>query len=251
APDVTFTANSADGTFSKGDNLEFKCSAQGNPDPTMTLTRKETDEELRTVQTGELTHTLSLDCLDTGVYVCCGQNSQKTTREEISISVRCPQKLIPTLDPDPQVNAVIGKSAEFGVEIYGYPEPSSLFLQAVNDATDLSSSSRHTVVYTAGLAPFGTVNVTISDLFASDFTNYTLTVDNGEGQPLVYSFYLNEVNAPQSPNENQDSEGESLNTVAVVIGVVAMVVIACFVIFVAILLKKNRKLRENNCEDII
>ncbi|RUS68529.1 hypothetical protein EGW08_023708, partial [Elysia chlorotica] len=155
-----------------------------------------------------------------------------------------PQKLIPTLDPNPQVNAVIGMSAEFGVQIYGYPEPSSLSLQAVNDATDLSSSSRHTVVYTAALAPFGTVNVTISDLVTSDFTNYTLTVDNGEGKPLVYSFYLNEVNAPESPCENQDSEGGSLNTVAVVIGVVAMVVIAGSVIFVAILLKKIRRLRK-------
>ncbi|RUS72750.1 hypothetical protein EGW08_019485 [Elysia chlorotica] len=236
APDVTFTVNSADRTFSKGDNLEFKCSAQGNPDPTMTLTRKETSEDLKTVQTGELTHTLSLDCLDTGVYVCSGQNSQKTTREEISISVRCPQKLIPTLDPDPQVNAVIGMSAEFGVEIYGYPEPSSLYLQAVNDATDLSSSPRHTVVYTAGLAPFGTVNVTISDLVASDYTNYTLTVDNGEGQPLVYSFYLNEVNATKVPDTGDGGGGS-----AVIIGVCVAVAVLLILGLVAAVLVLKRK----------
>ena len=44
--------------------------------------------------------------------------------------------------------------------------------------------------YTAREAPFGFVNVTISDVIDTDFTNYTLTVDNGEGEALTYSFYL-------------------------------------------------------------
>ena len=44
--------------------------------------------------------------------------------------------------------------------------------------------------YTASEAPFGFVNVTISDVIDTDYTNYTLTVDNGEGEALTYSFYL-------------------------------------------------------------
>ncbi|KAK3786034.1 hypothetical protein RRG08_023455 [Elysia crispata] len=38
-------------TFSKGDNLELKCSGQVNPDLTLTLIKNEADEDLTTVQT--------------------------------------------------------------------------------------------------------------------------------------------------------------------------------------------------------
>ena len=44
--------------------------------------------------------------------------------------------------------------------------------------------------YTAREAPFGVVNVIISDVIDIDYTNYTLTVDHGEGEALTYSFYL-------------------------------------------------------------
>ena len=92
----------------------------------------------------------------------------------------------------PQVDAVIRETAKFGIEIYGFPEPSTLTLQRTDDGTDLMSSPRHSVQYTAGVAPFGVVNVTISDLVQADYTNYTLTVDNGVGNALNYTFYLNE-----------------------------------------------------------
>ena len=72
-------------TFSKGDNLKLKCSGQGNPDLTLTLTAKGTTENLTT----GLTHTFTLDCMDTGVYVCSGENSQGTNRTEINIGVGC------------------------------------------------------------------------------------------------------------------------------------------------------------------
>ena len=58
------------------------------------------------------------------------------------------------------------------------------------DIVDVTSSPRHSVKYTAREAPFGFVNVTISDVIDTDYTNYTLTVDNGEGEALTYSFYL-------------------------------------------------------------
>ncbi|GFR98882.1 hemicentin-2 [Elysia marginata] len=90
-PDVLFTQDKNQTTFNKGDSLELACSAQGNPDPTsVTLTRERTSEVLATVQASELTHSLGpLDCLDSGVYVCSGQNTRGTTTQEISIGVRC------------------------------------------------------------------------------------------------------------------------------------------------------------------
>ena len=92
----------------------------------------------------------------------------------------------------PQVDAVIRETAKFGIEIYGFPEPTTLTLQRTNDDSVLTRSPGYSVDYTAGVAPFGVVNVTISDLVQADYTNYTLTVDNGVGNALNYTFYLNE-----------------------------------------------------------
>ena len=89
APNVIFTVEPAHTQFSKGSKLEFNCSCQGNPEPILIMTKKDSDKDLTNVQTTELTYTLSLDCMDTGAYVCTGQSSQGITRQEISISVYC------------------------------------------------------------------------------------------------------------------------------------------------------------------
>ena len=92
----------------------------------------------------------------------------------------------------PQVDTVTGENAKFDIQIYGFPEPSTLTLQKTEDVTNLTYSPRHTLKYTAGVAPFGVVNVTISsDVVEADYTNYTLTVDNGVGSALIYTVYLN------------------------------------------------------------
>ncbi|KAK3760309.1 hypothetical protein RRG08_020541 [Elysia crispata] len=234
APQVIFTLDPAQATFSKGDNLEFKCSGQGNPEPTLTLTKTETNKDLIIVQTTELTHTLTLSCTDTGVYACSGQNSQGTTEQEISIGVSCRQQLSPlfylTHKVDPAIEAIIGETAHIDLEIYGYPEPTALTLQRLYDDTDLTSSPRHSVTYTASAAPFGAVNVTISDLVEADLTIYILTVDNGVGEALKYIFHLNQVDA------NEDA----LNIAAIVIAVIAVVIIAGLVVVIIFLLKKIR-----------
>ena len=103
-----------------------------------------------------------------------------------------PQRFLPTFDPPPAVGAVIGETAHIDLEIYGFPEPRELTLLKVVDSTHLTSSPRHSVKYTARKAPLGFVNVTISDVIDTDYTNYTLTVNNGEGEALTYSFYLYE-----------------------------------------------------------
>ncbi|KAK3786042.1 hypothetical protein RRG08_023463 [Elysia crispata] len=247
-PKVIFTQNPAQTTFGTGDNLELKCSSQGNPDPTLTLTKNEANEVLSTVQTAELTHKLSLGCMDTGVYVCSGQNSQGTTRQEIRIGVRCPQQLSPSCISTSKVNAVIRESAHINIEIYGYPEPSTLTLQSLNDDRNLMSSPRHTVEYTPSVAPFGVVNVTISDLVEADYTNYTLIVDNSVGNALIYTFYLKEVNAssvsPLNDGPRDETERDSVNIAAIVIGVIALLITAGFIVFVVFLRKKIQQLKE-------
>ena len=103
-----------------------------------------------------------------------------------------PQRFLPNFDPPPAVGAAIGETAHIDLEIYGFPEPRELTMLKLIDSANLTSSPRHSVKYTASEAPFGFVNVTISDVIDTDYTNYTLTVDNGEGEALTYSFYLYE-----------------------------------------------------------
>ena len=109
---------------------------------------------------------------------------------QILKTVPGPQRFLPTFDTPSDVGAAIGDTAHIDLEIYGFPEPSALTLSRLIDSTNLTSPPRHSVKYTAREAPFGFVNVTISDVIDTDFTNYTLTVDNGEGEALTYSFYL-------------------------------------------------------------
>ena len=88
------------------------------------------------------------------------------------------------------VEGVIGGTAQISIQIVGLPEPNKVTLQRVHDDTDLELSSRHSVRYTAGVAPYGSVEVNIFNLVEADFTLYVLTVDNDEGNPLLYPFYL-------------------------------------------------------------
>ena len=91
-PEVTLTKEPPESQpLREGDDLELTCSVQGNPDPTsVTLTRERTSKVLENVTTPELTHTIDpLSCLDTGDYICSGQNSQGTTTERVSVEVRC------------------------------------------------------------------------------------------------------------------------------------------------------------------
>ena len=101
-----------------------------------------------------------------------------------------PQQFTESPTPEPVFDASLGDTVRIGLELYGFPEPTLITLEKMNDATNLASSARHSAVYTPGLAPFGSLYVTISDLVEADFTNYTLTVDNGEESALSYEFYL-------------------------------------------------------------
>ncbi|GFS08184.1 neural cell adhesion molecule 1 [Elysia marginata] len=255
ALEVTFTKSSPSTEFNKGDNLDLTCSAQGHPDPTsVTLTKERNDDIITRVQAAELTHTLdSLDCLDTGVYVCSGQNSQGTTSEEISIGVNCAQQFSPWLALSPYIDGVIGEKAEIDIEIYGFPEPRVTLLRTVDNA-NLKSFPRHEVKYTSTVAPFGFVKVTIFDLMQADYTNYTLTIDNGVGDALTYSFYLNQVKTrprPEAGGRDTDTESDSFNSTALIIGLIAVVVlVTCVVIFVFLVRKiQDLKRRQDNCKE--
>ena len=79
-----------------------------------------------------------------------------------------------------------GETAHIDLDIYGFPKPRAVTLLKVVDSTYLTSSSRHSVTNTAREAPLA------SDVVETDFTNYALTVDNGEDEALTDSFYLYE-----------------------------------------------------------
>ncbi|GFO46649.1 hypothetical protein PoB_007315400 [Plakobranchus ocellatus] len=94
APVVTFIHNTALPEFNEGDTPTFICTARGNAPPNLTITRKRTNQQLASVQgnlkTAELTHTADpLDCLDTDMHVCTGQNNQDVTKKEIIVGVKC------------------------------------------------------------------------------------------------------------------------------------------------------------------
>ncbi|GFR79802.1 hypothetical protein ElyMa_000564100 [Elysia marginata] len=113
-------------------------------------------------------------------------------------SVSGAQQFSPLFSLSPYINGVIGGKAEINIEIYGFPEP-WVTLHRNSDDADLTSSLRHEVKYTSTVAPFGFVNLTISDVVETDFTNYTLTIDNGVGDALTYSFSLNQVKTRPRP----------------------------------------------------
>ena len=66
-------------------------------------------------------------------------------------------------------------------------------IKMINEENEnLKLYPRHSLKYTARESPFGYINLSMYNLVREDFTNYTLTVDNGEGEALIYTFCLNE-----------------------------------------------------------
>ncbi|GFO36320.1 cell adhesion molecule, partial [Plakobranchus ocellatus] len=239
-PEVKFTHNSSSSEFNEGDTLTFTCTAQGNPAPNLTITRKRTNQQLasieRNLKTAELNHTVNpLDCLDTDVYVCTSESNRGVTTNETSIKVKCPQKLASnTIQPE-AVEVVINETAELGLEIYGYPIPQLLTLMRTRDRTNLTGSAGYLMEYSPHQAPFGVINVTISDVGEEDYTNYTITVDNGVGDALVYSFYLVEVNATEKPEKQGGGGGDNVGVAVGVTLAILLVLVIAVVLLVLVL----------------
>ncbi|GFO08713.1 Down syndrome cell adhesion molecule [Plakobranchus ocellatus] len=235
--------DSTSSKFNEGDTLTFTCTAQGNPPPNLTITRKRTTKQLASVQgnlkTAVLTHTIGpLDCLDTDVYVCISQNNQGVTTNEITVGVKCPQQLISNINQPGAIEIFLGETAELNLEIYGYPTPQLLTLMQTRDNINLTGSASHLIEYSPGQAPFGLVNVIIFDVEEEDYTNYTITVNNGVGDALVYPFYLEKVKATVKPEKQDGSENDN---VGVVVGVtVAVVVVLVISVILVILVRRYR-----------
>ncbi|GFO32211.1 neural cell adhesion molecule 1-like isoform x5 [Plakobranchus ocellatus] len=258
APVITFTQDSDLSEFNVEDTPTFTCTAQGNPSPNLTLTRKRADQQLASVKgnlkTAELNHTMEpLDCLDTDVYVCSGENSQGVTTKESIVGVKCPQQLAPNISQPEAVEVAVEETAELGLEIYGYPIPHLLTLMRITDNTNLIGSTRHLIEYSPGQAPFGIVNVTIFFVEEEDFTNYTITVDNGEGEPLVYPFYLVEVNATVEPEKQGDGGDDNVGVAVGVTMAVLLVVVIAVVLLVLVLRRraKNGHVDSRKSEEVV
>ncbi|GFO46603.1 hemicentin-2 [Plakobranchus ocellatus] len=235
--------------FYEGDTPTFNCTAQGNPPLNLTITRKRTKKQLASVRRNlkaDMTHTMEpLGCLDTDLYVCTGQNNQGVTSKEIGAVVKCPQQLASKISWPEAVQVATSETAELGLEIYGYPTPHLLTLMRTRDNTNLTGSARHLIEYSPGQAPFGFVKVTIFFVEEEDFTNYTITVDNGVGDPLVYPFYLAEVKVTVKQEEEGGSEdvfiAVSVNVAVVAVVVIAVVVIAVVLVILVLRYRASRK----------
>ncbi|GFR80301.1 cell adhesion molecule 3 [Elysia marginata] len=233
APVVTFDPDPTHSMLNKGEAVNLTCSAQGNPTPTLlVLTRERTKEVLTTTQSAQLSFTIrDVDCLDSGVYRCTGQNSQGQAGDELRLGVRCPQQLVNFPNSTLQVAAALGEPAQIFLEVFGYPEPITLTLRRQEDSTGLRLSPRYTVEYSTTVSPFGLVNVTIFNLAETDFTLYTLIVDNGVEKGLIYNFSL----------VKESSGGQrSVNSAAIVIGVIAVVIIVALIAFILFLVRQHR-----------
>ena len=101
-----------------------------------------------------------------------------------------PPQLSQSFTPPAVVDVIVGETVHTQIELYGFPEPTTLLLQTMKDTTNLTSSRRHVVNYTGKSPPFGLVRVTFSDSVMLDVANYSLTISNGV-RDLVYSFFLN------------------------------------------------------------
>ncbi|GFO46621.1 hypothetical protein PoB_007312600, partial [Plakobranchus ocellatus] len=115
------------------------------------------------------------------------------------------QQLVSNISQPDTVEVAQGETAELNLEIYGYPTPQLLTLMRTTDNTNVTGSTRHHIKYLPYQAPFGCVKVSISDVTIEDFTNYTITVDNGEANEshaLEHSFCLMEVNSTVNYTQN-------------------------------------------------
>ncbi|GFN84771.1 hypothetical protein PoB_001127700 [Plakobranchus ocellatus] len=135
-----------------------------------------------------------------------------------------PQQFASNISQPGAIEVELGENAELGLEIYGYPIPHLLTMMKTRDSTNLTGSARHLIEYSPGQTHFGFVNVTIVFVEKEDFTNYTITVDNGVGDPLVYPFYLVEVKA--TVNVKQEEQGGSEDDAAVIAVSVTVAVVA-------------------------
>ncbi|GFN88992.1 hypothetical protein PoB_001549800 [Plakobranchus ocellatus] len=156
--------------------------------------RKKTMKELASLRgnlmTTKLTHRMDpLGYLDTGVYFCTGENYLGVTTQEINIGVRCPPQQIWQTT---QHKAMLGQTSTVSLPVYSYPAPHELSLQRATDNRNLTGSPRHSVQFSSSYEPFGLVNITISDVVKEDFANYSISIDNGEGEALVLNFSIHE-----------------------------------------------------------
>ncbi|GFR99199.1 hypothetical protein ElyMa_002786900, partial [Elysia marginata] len=233
-----------EGGYPGGHTTQLKCGQLENTGDGNTATVRFTTDTL----TRDLDGT-GCSCTsqhDSGCY-----NNRET---RFKLNVTCAQQFSPLFSPSPKVDGVIEEKAKIDIEIYGFPEP-RLTLHRIVDDADLTSSPRHELKYTSSVAPFGFVNVTISDLVEADFTNYTLTIDNGVGNALVYSFYLNQVKTRLRPEAGGDAdtdiESDSFNSTALIIGLIAVVILGICVVIIIFLVRKiqDMKRRLDNYEE--
>ncbi|KAL4221147.1 hypothetical protein ACF0H5_019406 [Mactra antiquata] len=181
-------------TVDEGTAVTFKCVADGNPIPTVSLSHD--TNLLKSITSHQLEYTSSsVSCQDIGTYSCVAQNELNLYMNVTSadIIVYCSPRSSGTSDRE--ILSGIGKKAKIACEVIAYPLPSFTWWHHDNDQWKIIQNTDHVSITSSGLQTI----LTLDKVGADDFTSYKVIVENSVGKmEQVYS--LND-GSPDTPTQ--------------------------------------------------
>jgi hypothetical protein len=240
---VSFTVNETaeiEIVVEKDSELRLACEAEGNPSPSLALTKDGLQLEVYNGLPQKFSLSLKLDktktdCRDAGVYSCRAQAGQGVANKSVYVNVRCPQQLENPFIQNKLYLAKTNSSVNISVAVLGYPEPT---LQLNSDL--VLDMKAYSLTYTKQRPSYGVVSLQIYTVTTSAFQNYSLIITNSLGT-LVYRFQIQE----GDPFPTSYPADPGVNVEAVVGSVVAgIAVIVAGVLFLVCLKRKGQRTRE-------
>ncbi|XP_052218306.1 synaptogenesis protein syg-2-like [Dreissena polymorpha] len=200
-------------TVNENETVILYCDSEGDPLPSMLLinnTRGEND-----LLSGKYYNTISAyiphaRCeYDMGIYQCRANNTHNKVRQvrEIEIKIKCAPRSSPFMPPAPKVWTKINSSVILTYTIMAYPPPSSssafVWRKKVNEDWFIvnDTSKRHIQISQDRLQ----TNLSIFQVHADDFTNYTVKVNNDIGT-TEQTFVIQTKEEPAIPEHFRVSE---------------------------------------------
>ncbi|XP_025102791.1 uncharacterized protein LOC112569265 [Pomacea canaliculata] len=227
-PQLSLNKFSKNVTVSEGQSVDVNCSAEGRPEPTVTLINTVNNTKMATGSSVILSN-FSARCEDGGEYTCSAQNyfsSQSPLKTSLRLQVNCkPQSLSPG-------NVIKVRKMHF--DLMAYPKPHTMTI--LPRASDVGTSP-HPVVSAISC----TVYPHLPYKFTCNFTENTqgyyqvvVTNDFGDG-----NFTL-EIDDGDDTSDS-DIHNESQNITALVAGVTTLAVVLFAIVFVIVIVAVKRK----------
>ncbi|XP_013072786.2 uncharacterized protein LOC106059657 [Biomphalaria glabrata] len=195
---INYTVNDhSDGVTVKiGDTVTFYCSSDGFPPPARRLQLDNSPSENVTYFNGTVLSFTITNCQQAGFYSCgsfghLGVNNY--IHRSVFVNIKCPQQLYPIKGwkgNRQYVGQFLGKT-ELDITVIGYPAPSTMFLYKLDHPDQAIVYDKAAVVYKGGDGPYGDIGVIFKDLsLIRTETNFTLKVNNGEGDATFLDFSI-------------------------------------------------------------